>query len=154
MNDLNLGIDMGSRIAIVGANGSGKTTLMNLIAGDLEPTDGFCRRSPKLRIGRYSQHFIDQLNFEENPVEYLQNKFSDLNLKHEHIRKRLGKFGLPGNNHLTPIMKLSGGQKARLIFTSIALSQPHIMLLDEPTNHLVRISTTSVETMEKTISVP
>lgn len=137
MQDLNLGLDMQSRIAIVGANGSGKTTLMNLIAGDLEPSEGFCKRNPKLRIGRYSQHFIDQLDFEENPVEYLMNRFSDLELKPEQMRARLGKFGLPGNNHLTPIMKLSGGQKARVIFTSIALSNPHILLLDEPTNHLV-----------------
>jgi ATP-binding cassette subfamily F protein 1 len=136
MQDLNLGIDMQSRIAVVGANGSGKTTLMNLIAGDLEPTEGFCKRNQKLRVGRYSQHFIDQLDFQENPVEYLQNRFSHLELKPEHLRKRLGKFGLPGNNHLTPIMKLSGGQKARVIFTSIALSEPHILLLDEPTNHL------------------
>ena len=49
----------------------------------------------------------------------------------------LGRFGLSGHHHLTPICKLSGGQKARVVFTAIALSQPHIILLDEPTNHLV-----------------
>jgi ATP-binding cassette subfamily F protein 1 len=52
------------------------------------------------------------------------------------IRAKLGKFGLPGHNHLTPIVKLSGGQKARVVFTSIHLSNPHILLMDEPTNHL------------------
>lgn len=52
---VNLGIDMGSRIAIVGPNGAGKTTLMNLLSGDLEPTEGESRRSHKLRIGRYAQ---------------------------------------------------------------------------------------------------
>lgn len=57
-------------------------------------------------------------------------------LKPEEMRARLGRFGLSGHHHLTPICKLSGGQKARVVFTSISLSQPHILLLDEPTNHL------------------
>ena len=56
--------------------------------------------------------------------------------KPEEIRAKLGKFGLPGHNHLTPIVKLSGGQKARVVFTAIYLSNPHILLMDEPTNHL------------------
>ena len=56
--------------------------------------------------------------------------------KPEEIRAKLGKFGLPGHNHLTPIVKLSGGQKARVVFTAIQLSNPHILLMDEPTNHL------------------
>ena len=48
----------------------------------------------------------------------------------------LGRFGLSGHHHLQPICKLSGGQKARVVFTAIALGEPHILLLDEPTNHL------------------
>jgi len=52
------------------------------------------------------------------------------------MRAMLGKFGLPGHNHLTPIVKLSGGQKARVVLAAISLSQPHILLLDEPTNNL------------------
>lgn len=47
------------------------------------------------------------------------------------MRAMLGRFGLSGSHHLTPIVKLSGGQKARVVFASIALSQPHILLLDE-----------------------
>lgn len=52
------------------------------------------------------------------------------------MRAKLGRFGLEGQHHLTPICKLSGGQKARVVFTAISLQQPHILLLDEPTNHL------------------
>ena len=52
------------------------------------------------------------------------------------MRAKLGKFGLEGKHHLQPINKLSGGQKARVVFTAISLSEPHILLLDEPTNHL------------------
>ena len=52
------------------------------------------------------------------------------------MRGQLGRFGLSGHHHLQPIAKLSGGQKARVVFTAIALGHPHILLLDEPTNHL------------------
>jgi ATP-binding cassette subfamily F protein 1 len=112
---------------------------MNLLAGDLEPTKGDSRRSHKLRIGRYSQHFVDVLSMDENPVQYLLRQYlkpEGGSYKPEEIRAKLGKFGLPGHNHLTPIVKLSGGQKARVVFTSIQLSNPHILLMDEPTNHL------------------
>jgi len=52
------------------------------------------------------------------------------------MRAHLGRFGLGGAHHLQPILKLSGGQKARVVFTAIALGAPHILMLDEPTNHL------------------
>jgi ATP-binding cassette, subfamily F, member 1 len=139
LDNLNLGIDMGTRVGIIGPNGAGKSTLMNLLAGDLTPTQGDSRRSHKLRIGRYSQHFVDVLSMDENPVQYLLRQYlkpEGGSYKPEEIRAKLGKFGLPGHNHLTPIVKLSGGQKARVVFTSIQLSNPHILLMDEPTNHL------------------
>ena len=137
LRDLNIGIDMGSRVAVVGPNGAGKTTLMNLLAGDLEPTTGEQRRSHALRVGRYAQHFVDALQMEETPVEYLLNRFSSsTGLRAEQARAQLGRFGLAGHHHLQPICKLSGGQKARVVFTAISLSNPHVLLLDEPTNHL------------------
>ncbi|KAF0922347.1 hypothetical protein E2562_032591 [Oryza meyeriana var. granulata] len=138
LSGVDVGIDMGTRVAIVGPNGAGKSTLLNLLAGDLTPTEGEVRRSQKLRIGRYSQHFVDLLTMEENAVQYLLRIHPDQEgmSKAEAVRAKLGKFGLPGHNHLTPIVKLSGGQKARVVFTSISMSHPHILLLDEPTNHL------------------
>jgi ATP-binding cassette subfamily F protein 1 len=77
LSNLNIGVDMGSRVAIVGPNGAGKTTLMNLLAGDLQPTHGEQRRSHKLRVGRYAQHFVDALSFDETPVEYLLRRFPE-----------------------------------------------------------------------------
>jgi ATP-binding cassette subfamily F protein 1 len=75
-----------------------------MVWGDLAPAEGEVRRSPKLRIGRYSQHFVDLLTMVETPVHYLlrlhpaQEGLS----KQEAVRAKLGKFGLPSHNHLTP----------------------------------------------------
>ncbi|KAJ0811012.1 putative ABC transporter, AAA+ ATPase domain, P-loop containing nucleoside triphosphate hydrolase [Helianthus annuus] len=139
ISDVNIGIDMGTRVAIVGPNGSVKSTLLNLLAGGVNPTEGEVRRSQNLRIGRYSQHLVDLLTMDETPVEYLLRLHPDqegITSRQEVVRAKLGKFGLPSNRHLTSIRSLSDGQKARVVFTSISMSNPHILLLDEPTNHL------------------
>lgn len=138
LKGIDVGVDMGTRAAIVGPNGAGKSTLLNLLAGDLQPTEGQSRQSPQLRVGRYSQHFVDLLTMDETPVQYLLRLHPSQEgpSKQEAVRAKLGKFGLPSYCHLSPIVKLSGGQKARVVFTSISMARPHILLLDEPTNHL------------------
>lgn len=85
-----------------------QTTFMNLMSGDLIPCSGESRRSHKLRIGRYAQHFVDALSMDVNPVEYLLEKYPTAGLKPEGMRAMLGRFGLSGQHHLTPICKLSG----------------------------------------------
>lgn len=131
--NVNMGVTMETRMCIVGPNGVGKSTLLNLITGDLEPTEGEIRRNRKLRIGRYNQHFVDILPMEITPTEYLQNTF---NQPYEKCRAQLGKFGLVGYAHVIPIRDLSGGQKARVVFAALYFLEPHILFLDEPTNHL------------------
>ena len=68
LKDINVGVDMGTRVAIVGPNGAGKSTLLNLLAGDIEPVTGEGRRRHKLRLGRYSLHFLVGLTLDETPV--------------------------------------------------------------------------------------
>lgn len=103
------------------------SSVMMLPAGDLDPTAGESRRSHKLRIGRYNQHFVDALAFDENPVEYLMNKFPDAGLKPEGMRAMLGRFGLSGHHHLTPIIKLSGRESNAQAGRTAGCSRPTSM---------------------------
>jgi ATP-binding cassette, subfamily F, member 2 len=132
--NLEFGINMESRIALVGPNGVGKSTLLKLIAGDLEPSEGAVSRSPHIRVGRFHQHFMDQLNMEQTPLDFLMSEWKDEPI--EGLRASLGRFGVSGSQQLTPMKKLSGGLKSRVIFCYIARQIPDLLLLDEPTNHL------------------
>jgi len=140
--DVDFGINMDSRIALVGANGTGKSTLLKLMLQDLEPTQGEVRQSRMCRIGVYSQHSCDQLangmklakGEKLTPVSYLMHKFPEIN--YQMIRNKLGQFGLEGHHHEQEIHTLSGGQKSRVVFVELGMQRSHLLLLDEPTNHL------------------
>ncbi|XP_032903563.1 ATP-binding cassette sub-family F member 1 isoform X3 [Amblyraja radiata] len=131
--NLDFGIDMESRICIVGPNGIGKSTLLLLLSGKLAPTIGEQRRNHRLKIGYFNQQYADQLNMEETATEYLMRNF---NLPYQDGRKCLGRFGLESHAHTIQISKLSGGQKARVVFAELACRQPDLLILDEPTNNL------------------
>ncbi|XP_053578020.1 ATP-binding cassette sub-family F member 1 [Bombina bombina] len=131
--DLDFGIDMDSRICIVGPNGVGKSTLLLLLTGKLTPTKGEMRKNHRLKIGFFNQQYADQLNMEETATEYLQRNF---NLPYQDARKCLGRFGLESHAHTIQICKLSGGQKARVVFAELCCRQPDVLILDEPTNNL------------------
>eukprot|EP00002_Diphylleia_rotans_P033358 TRINITY_DN7081_c0_g3_i1.p1 TRINITY_DN7081_c0_g3~~TRINITY_DN7081_c0_g3_i1.p1 ORF type:complete len:736 (-),score=189.25 TRINITY_DN7081_c0_g3_i1:125-2332(-) len=132
--NLNLNVDLDSRIALVGPNGVGKSTLLSLIFGDFEPMNGIVLKNGHLRLGRFSQHFVDQINMSQTPLEMMQSSYPEVAV--QLLRAHLGSMGVSGAMALQPIYSLSGGQKARVAFAKLAYSKPHIMLLDEPTNHL------------------
>ncbi|XP_012673731.2 ATP-binding cassette sub-family F member 1 isoform X3 [Clupea harengus] len=131
--NVEFGIDMESRICIVGPNGVGKSTLLLLLTGKLTPTKGEMRKNHRLKVGFFNQQYADQLNMEELAHEYLQRNF---NLPYQDSRKCLGRFGLESHAHTIQISKLSGGQKARVVFAELACRQPDVLILDEPTNNL------------------
>lgn len=135
---LNLCFDAHTRAAIVGANGSGKSTLLKLVAGTLAPKKGEVNHGRNLEIGYYDQHFSELKNCSPSAsaVDYLLSNYGRSLSSAQEARKWLGKFGLDSARHVMPVRDLSGGQKARVCFASIALRRPHILVLDEPTNHL------------------
>ncbi|KMT12421.1 hypothetical protein BVRB_5g103530 [Beta vulgaris subsp. vulgaris] len=132
--NLNFGIDLDSRIAMVGPNGIGKSTILNLIAGELQPSSGTVFRSAKVRIAVFSQHHVDGLDLSSNPLLYMMRCFPGV--PEQKLRGHLGSFGITGNLALQPMYTLSGGQKSRVAFAKITFKKPHLLLLDEPSNHL------------------
>uniref|UniRef100_A0A8C8T739 ATP-binding cassette sub-family F member 1 n=1 Tax=Peromyscus maniculatus bairdii TaxID=230844 RepID=A0A8C8T739_PERMB len=118
--NLDFGIDMDSR--------------SELVLGDLGcGTNGEMRKNHRLKIGFFNQQYAEQLHMEETPTEYLQRSF---NLPYQDARKCLGRFGLESHAHTIQICKLSGGQKARVVFAELACREPDVLILDEPTNNL------------------
>ncbi|CAK8566952.1 unnamed protein product [Lathyrus sativus] len=132
--NLNFGIDLDSRIAMVGPNGIGKSTILKLIAGELQPSSGTVFRSAKVRIAVFSQHHVDGLDLSSNPLLYMMRCYPGV--PEQKLRGHLGSFGVTGNLALQPMYTLSGGQKSRVAFAKITFKKPHIILLDEPSNHL------------------
>ncbi|OEU13209.1 P-loop containing nucleoside triphosphate hydrolase protein [Fragilariopsis cylindrus CCMP1102] len=102
----------------------------------LPPTSGEVNVGRNLKIGYYDQHFSELKKCPRNSsaVDYLLGE--SLLTSAQEARKWLGKFGLDSARHVIPVKDLSGGQKARVCFASIALRKPHLLILDEPTNHL------------------
>ncbi|MDE1146066.1 MAG: ABC-F family ATP-binding cassette domain-containing protein [Azospirillaceae bacterium] len=134
LRNLNLRIDPEDRIALLGANGNGKSTLVKLLAGRLEAMGGEMRRSSKLKVGYFAQHQAEELTMTWTPIQQMQAAMK--NATEQMVRNHLGRFGFPKLKAETQIKDLSGGEKARLLFSLMSREAPSILLLDEPTNHL------------------
>jgi len=142
--DVDLSIDMDTRVAIVGPNGVGKSTLLKLIVGQLQPTRGAISRHSHLRFSYYNQHSEDQLDLDMTPIDFLMKKFAKgittkdgfKQLDYDSWRQVLGRFGISGRRQVAPMRTMSDGLLTRVVFCLLAITNPHILLLDEPTNHL------------------
>lgn len=134
LKDLDLRIDQDDRIALLGQNGQGKSTLAKLISARLRPMAGRVIAAPKLRIGYFAQHQVDELDIDATPLAHLQRlRPAEPPAK---LRAHLAAGGIGAEIATTEVGRLSGGQKARLSLLLATLDAPHLVILDEPTNHL------------------
>ena len=134
LRDLNQRIDPDDRIGVLGKNGEGKSTFAKAVMGELLPQQGFIKRHKKIRIGYFAQHQIDALNPLASAYDHVVELMPDATEAQR--RSRLAQFGLGIKNAETPAGDLSGGEKARLLFSLIGFHKPHLLVLDEPANHL------------------
>lgn len=99
-----------------------------------EATSGLMTTHRALRLAYFAQHHVDSLDMNVNCVELLQAEFPGKTI--EEYRRNLGSFGVSGDLALQVVASLSGGQKSRVAFAKMCMSQPNFLVLDEPTNHL------------------
>ncbi|KAK3725050.1 ATP-binding cassette, regulator of translational elongation [Vermiconidia calcicola] len=134
LRNVDLDVQLDSRIGIVGPNGAGKTTALKLLIGTLSPTSGLISQNPRLRIAFFAQHHVDALDMNMSAVSFMASRYHGKS--DEEYRRHLGAFGITGMTGLQKMALLSGGQKSRVAFACLGLMNPHILVLDEPSNHL------------------
>ncbi|WP_241002495.1 ATP-binding cassette domain-containing protein, partial [Streptomyces sp. CB01881] len=130
---VDLAIDRGSRVVVLGLNGAGKTTLLRMLAGVEKPDTGEVIPGHGLKIGYYAQEH-ETLDPERTVLENMRSSAPDTDLVQ--IRKILGSFLFSGDDVDKPAGVLSGGEKTRLALASLVVSSANVLLLDEPTNNL------------------
>merc|ERR1712183_1081110 len=113
--NLEFGVDLDTRLALVGPNGAGKSTLLKLIYGDLTPSEGMVRRHNHLKMAL-------------SPLDYMLKQFPAVK-ERDDMRRIIGRYGITGKAQTAPIKQLSDGQKCRVVFAQIAHQIPHLLLL-------------------------
>jgi ATPase subunit of ABC transporter with duplicated ATPase domains len=131
--DVDLAIDKGSRVVILGLNGAGKTTLLRILAGELESDTGEVVAGHGLKIGYYAQEH-ESLDYERTVLENMLSSADDI--REPEARNVLGSFLFSGDDVKKPVKVLSGGEKTRLALAMLVVSAANVLLLDEPTNNL------------------
>ncbi|WP_130865774.1 ribosomal protection-like ABC-F family protein [Acidipropionibacterium timonense] len=130
---VDLAIDRGSQVVVLGLNGAGKTTLLRILAGVEQPDTGEVVAGHGLRIGYFAQEH-DMLDMDRTILENMASAAQDLN--ETQMRKILGSFLFTRDDVDKPVRVLSGGEKTRVALATLVVSSANVLLLDEPTNNL------------------
>lgn len=131
--DVDLAVDRGTRVVVLGLNGAGKTTLLRMLAGTETPDTGAVEAGHGLKLGYYAQEH-ETLDTERTVLENMRSASPDSS--DADIRRLLGAFLFSGDDVDKPAGVLSGGEKTRLALAGLVSSAANVLLLDEPTNNL------------------
>ncbi|MBT8384505.1 MAG: ATP-binding cassette domain-containing protein, partial [Bacteroidia bacterium] len=133
LNNVNLLIERGSKIAFVGQNGQGKTTLAKMIVHEI-PFKGSLKLGHNVQIGYFAQNQAEHLDGEKTVLETMEDASTDGN--RVKVRDMLGSFLFSGDEVEKKVKVLSGGERNRLALCKMLLSPFNVLVMDEPTNHL------------------
>lgn len=134
LRHLDLRIERGEKLALVGLNGMGKTTLLRVLAGVLQPQEGRRRLGHRVEAGYLSQDYADTMPPEATVYETVRRAADETT--DQRVRNLCGSLGFSGEAVDKRVAVLSGGEKIRLAFARILIRPPNLLLLDEPTTHL------------------
>ncbi|MCI9352437.1 MAG: ABC-F family ATP-binding cassette domain-containing protein [Lawsonibacter sp.] len=129
---VNLEVEGGERIALLGDNGAGKSTLIKIIMGEEEPDGGKLRKGPTVKVGYLPQI----IHFDHPERSLVDTMLYDLDCTAQTARNRLASFKFRGEDVFKPVSALSGGEQSRLRLCMLMDSKINLLILDEPTNHL------------------
>lgn len=128
-------IEAGEKVAVIGPNGIGKSTFVKMLAGDLQPSQGEIKWAENASLGYFAQDHEEDFNTSTTILDWM-TQWGNENHDEQEIRGILGRL-LFGKDDITkPVNVVSGGEKGRLLFGKLMLQSPNVMILDEPTNHL------------------
>ncbi len=130
---VDLAIDRGSKVVVLGLNGAGKTTLLRILAGVMQSDSGEVVPGHGLKLGYYAQEH-ENLDLEKTVLENMV--YAAPALDDTHVRNTLGQFLFSGDDVDKPAGVLSGGERTRLSLAMLVVSAANVLLLDEPTNNL------------------
>ena len=133
--DFDLMVDVGERIAIIGANGVGKTTFLRCLEGDLEADSGLIKWSENAKIGYYAQDHADDFAEDISLFDWMTNWRAEGD-DEQVVRGTLGRLLFSKADSEKSVKVISGGEQGRMLFGKLILQKPNILLMDEPTNHL------------------
>lgn len=131
-SNLELIIEGGERIALIGDNGTGKSTLLKLIMGEELPDSGMVRRGPSVKLAYLPQI----IRFDEPRRSLYDTMLYSEKCTPQTARDRLGSFRFSGEDVFKPVAALSGGEQSRLRLCMLMRDEVNFLILDEPTNHL------------------
>ncbi len=134
LNDVDLVIERGLRVAFVGQNGMGKSTLAKIIVGDIKDTQGNVQLGHNVKLGYFAQNQADYLDGEKTVLDTMIDAATDSN--RTKVRDMLGSFLFRGDEVDKKVKVLSGGERNRLALCKLLLRPFNVLIMDEPTNHL------------------